>query len=66
MVEARHRDKVQLDLTAAQLTEDLAPIYTYVKELGAGSFGRVILCEDTRLGNRPVAVKLLPRGVFVS
>jgi len=33
--------------------------YHIVKELGHGSFGRVYLAQDTKLGNRPVALKVL-------
>lgn len=48
------------------LTRELAPNYEYVRELGAGASGRVVLCRDTRLTGRPVAIKLIPRGSFVS
>ena len=41
------------------MTELFADRYRITKELGRGSFGVVYLAHDTRLNNRPVALKVL-------
>lgn len=36
--------------------------YERVKDLGSGTFGAVQLCKDKQSPDKPVAVKLIPRG----
>lgn len=38
------------------------PRYRKVKDLGSGTFGSVVLCDDLRNPPSQVAVKLIPRG----
>lgn len=56
----------ELDFTAEEVADEIAPTYIYVKQLGQGSQGRVVLARDTRIGGRPVAIKLIARGGFVA
>lgn len=38
------------------------PRYERMKDLGSGTFGAVQLCKDKQNPDKPVAVKLIPRG----
>jgi serine/threonine protein kinase len=52
---------------AASIASEIGPKFEYVQEIGRGSFGVVVLARDATVPSRPlVAIKLLPRGRFVS
>jgi len=43
--------------------EQVVGSYTVLQQLGAGSFGKVVLAQ--RAGGELAAIKLLPRGYYV-
>ena len=50
-----------------ELVADLAPSHEPLRDLGKGTFGRVVLARDVRIHGTPlVAIKLIERGTFVS
>jgi hypothetical protein len=60
----QHRPHRVADGTQERLPDFI--YFTYVKELGTGSLGRVILASDDRLKSKLVAIKLIKRGALVS
>lgn len=45
---------------------DLSPRYKFVRTLGRGTFGHVVLAQDTAQNNAEVAIKLFERGILVN
>jgi serine/threonine-protein kinase len=55
---------VQATETEAQLAGQLSRRFRIVHRLGAGALGAVFLAEQTAVGNRPVALKVLSRKLL--